>query len=270
MSLSNAALAKIADEVFELLVVPREITPFSGRFPGFDLADAYRVVADIRRRREARGERVVGRKIGFTNAAAWAGYGIAAPIWNYLYDTATHELTHGFSLLLGERPNIRLETEVALGLCDAPMPSMTEEELLSCIEWVALDFEVCTSIFPKWQFEVADAAATGVHVALLLGPRHPIDGSRGDWAACLQTFSVTLSEVAGARFDGGGAQVLGSPIKAFGQLVRELDRYDGEPLRAGDVVTTGTLTAAPPAAAGELWRSSVKGIPFLDIELRLI
>jgi hypothetical protein len=35
----------------------------------------------------ARGERIVSRKIGFTNSAAWAGYGMAcrmlkAPFWS--------------------------------------------------------------------------------------------------------------------------------------------------------------------------------------------
>jgi 2-keto-4-pentenoate hydratase len=269
MGLTKDSLAAIADEVFDTLVVPREVTPFTERYPGFDLSDAYRIVAEIRRRREARGERVIGRKIGFTNSAAWAGYGISAPIWNYLYDTTTYTLASGFSLPIGSRLNVRMETEVALGLGKSPAVGMAEDDLLDCIEWVSLDFEVCTSIFPRWQFKVADAAATGVHVALLLGPKHPIGASRRNWADWLQSFSVTLSEGGGARFGGGGAQVLGSPLRAFGQLLHELERYGGEPLRAGDIVTTGTLTAAPPAAAGDVWRASVSGIPFAEIQLRL-
>jgi 2-oxo-3-hexenedioate decarboxylase len=162
-----------------------------------------------------------------------------------------------------------METEVALGLCEAPETGMEDDELLGCIEWAALDFEICTSIFPSWRFSVADAATTGVHVALLLGARHPVDRSRERWADQLASFSITLSEAAGARASGGGAQVLGTPIKALKHLVRELARHGGEPLRAGELVTTGTLTEALPAAPGERWRAEATGADFASIEVRL-
>ena len=68
---------------------------------------------------------------------------------------------------------------------------------------------------------------------------------------------------------GGGDQVLGSPIKALKYLVRELARYGGESLRAGEFVTTGTLTQALPAAPGDRWRAEARGAEFADIEIRL-
>ncbi|RAZ84772.1 hydratase [Mesorhizobium hawassense] len=224
----------------------------------------------MRRRREANGERVVGRKIGFTNSAAWAGYGITGPIWNYLYDTTTSDLSEKASLDVANWPNVRMEAEVALGLCAAPDSRMDELELLGCVQWAALDFEVCTSIFPDWRFKVADGAATGVHVALLVGPRHAIEDDRERWGRQLQSFSATLASNDGASAIGGGSQVLGSPIKAFAYLVRELERFGGEPLKTGDIVTTGTLTVALPAQSGQRWRASASGIPFEEISLDLV
>ena len=53
----------------------------------------------------------------------------------------------------------------------------------------------------------------------------------------------------------GALRVLGSPIKALKYLVRELARCGGEPLRAGEFVTTGTLTEALPALKVERVRS---------------
>lgn len=270
MPVSDETLAIIADEVFGTMVRPREVSPFSDRFTGYGLEDAYAIVNKVRRWREARGDRVVGRKIGFTNAAAWAGYGISGPIWNYLYETTTLNLPPPDGTFpLSDWPNVRIETEVALGLCKAPEPDMKDEDLLACIDWAALDFEICTSIFPSWRFKVADAATTGVHVALLLGERHSLGAARKRWARELASFSATLSETTGASASGGGGQVLGSPIKALGYLVRELARHGGEPLRAGELVTTGTLTPALPAASGQLWRASATGIDFADVELRL-
>ena len=40
----------------------------------------------MRDARLARGERVLGRKIGFTNRTIWAEFGVDAPMWGYLYD----------------------------------------------------------------------------------------------------------------------------------------------------------------------------------------
>jgi 2-oxo-3-hexenedioate decarboxylase len=262
-------ICSIADEVFARMNEPREILPFSDAFPELDLAGAYAVVADIRRRREARGERVVGRKIGFTNAAAWTGYGITGPIWNYLYDTTTLDLPlAGADHPVRRWPNLRMEAEVALGLKEAPEPGMSDSGLMACVEWAALDFEICTSIFPDWRFKVADAATTGVHVALLIGPRHVI-GDEGDrWERAFREFVATLSS-GRTSATGGGRDVLGSPIKALGYLVKELKRFGGEPLRAGEIVTTGTLTRALPATAGEAWRAEVSGIDFAPIEVRL-
>ncbi len=40
----------------------------------------------------ARGERPVGRKIGFTNRTIWAEYGVYAPIWGDMYDTTLRDL----------------------------------------------------------------------------------------------------------------------------------------------------------------------------------
>jgi 2-oxo-3-hexenedioate decarboxylase len=92
----------------------------------------------------------------------------------------------------------------------------------------------------------------------------------GEWIEWLQSFSATLSEVRGAQFLGGGAAVLGSPLNALALLLEELDRYGGMPLRAHDIVTTGTLTAAPPAAPGDHWRSSLVGLPLGDIEMGFV
>lgn len=270
MPLSNPIRSDIADEVQRTRGVLAEVAPFTDRYPGFELEDSYWVVEEMRRRREAKGEKVIGRKIGFTNSAAWTGYGITGPIWNYLYDTTTFDLSEKSSLDVRNWPNVRMEAEVALGLRAAPDTRMNERELLDCVQWAALDFEVCTSIFPEWHFKVADGAATGVHVALLLGQRHSIEGQRERWGDQLQSFSATLAGNDGSSAVGGGSQVLGSPIKAFAYLVRELSRFGGEPLKSGDIVTTGTLTVALPAQSGQRWRASPSGIPFEEISMDLV
>ena len=80
----------IAAEAFALLGAGRQIAPFSDRYPNFGMDDAYRVAAAVRMKREARGERPVGRKIGFTNRTIWAEYNVYAPMWGHVYDRTLH------------------------------------------------------------------------------------------------------------------------------------------------------------------------------------
>ena len=71
----------IAREALAALDSVRQIEPFTARDPGFDTGQAYAVTATLRALREARGEKPVGRKIGFTNRDLWAQYKINCPIW---------------------------------------------------------------------------------------------------------------------------------------------------------------------------------------------
>jgi len=40
------------------------------------------------------------------------------------------------------------------------------------------------------------------------------------------------------------------------------------PLRAGEIISTGTLTLAMPVSAGEIWTTKVTDIPLEEITLR--
>src|SRR5271156_4247560 len=69
-------LQDIAKEVLEVLGTGRQLDPFSKVYPDFGVRDAYNVTAAVRAEKEARGERPIGRKIGFTNRTIWAEYGV--------------------------------------------------------------------------------------------------------------------------------------------------------------------------------------------------
>jgi 2-keto-4-pentenoate hydratase len=60
---------------------------------------------------------------------------------------------------------------------------------------------------------------------------------------------------------GGGSKVLGSPLEAVKFLLHELTRDpEAEPLRAGEIVTTGTLTEAMPVKTGQTWSTEMHGL----------
>ncbi len=249
----------------------RQIAPLASGDAALDLPLAYRVTAALRRLRQARGERPVGRKIGFTNRTIWAEYGVYAPIWGDMYDTTLRALDPGTPLDLSPYLEPRIEPEIAFGLGRAPEPGMHESALLDCIRWVAHGFEIVQSVFPGWKFAAADTvAAFGLHGAYRIGPRHELTAAtRPAWLAQLSRFEVTL-ERDGVEVDRGSAgNVLGGPLSALRHLV-ELLAADpvNPPLAAGEIVTTGTVTRAFPVAPGETWRTRIGGLPVAGIEIR--
>lgn len=243
-----------------------QMDPFSSRPSGLDLATAYGVAAAVRRRREARGERVVGRKIGFTNTTIWAEYGVGAPIWGYVYDTTLHDLAgldRPFDLSPFAEP--RIEPEIIFGLARAPEPGMDERALLSCVEWVAHGFEIVQSIFPAWRFTAADTvAALGLHGALLVGPRLAMTPDLAEpLYESLASFEIALTMDGEAADHGRAANVLGGgPLTALRHLLDVLAADPSAPgLEAGEIISTGTLTRALPTRPGETWRTALQGSP---------
>jgi 2-oxo-3-hexenedioate decarboxylase len=261
----------VAAEAFATLANGRQIASFSARHPAFDLDEAYRATAAVRQMRESRGERPVGRKIGFTNRAMWIEHGVRAPIWGYVYDTTVRgiaEIDKTFSLAGLAEP--RIEPEIVFGLAAAPAPGMDERALLACVDWVAHGFEIVHSIFPGWTFSAPDTvAAFGLHGALLVGARHSVAARPAHWSERLSTFAIELKRDGMVIERGRGSNVLGGPLSALRHLVDLLANDPvNPPLAAGEIVTTGTLTLAQPAAPGETWTTRLTGIALGPLRVR--
>jgi 2-oxo-3-hexenedioate decarboxylase len=245
------------------------IEPFTSRDPRFNIEQAYAVAAAAHRMRLARGEKPIGRKIGFTNRGIWQQYNVDAPVWGYMYTHSVAPLDQPLSLAPFCEPLI--EPELALGLAKAPAPGMNERDLLDCIEWIAHGFEVVQSIFPGWKFKVPDTIANfGMHAAYRLGPPLAVTAeNREALFDSLATFTVTLFHDGEEIDRGRGSNVLDGPLSALRYLVEVLANDPANPpLAAGEVVTTGTLTRAFPIRAGETWSTEISGIPLSGIRFR--
>jgi 2-keto-4-pentenoate hydratase len=265
-----ADVAAIADEIFVNLGSGRQIAPFTSRPGGLTLDDAYRVTALLDQKREARGERRLGRKIGFTNRTIWQQYNVYAPIWGYVYDSTVHDLDQTATLPLAGLPEPRIEPEIVFGLGAVPAPDMDDAALIACIDWVAHGFEIVQSLFPDWKFLAADTVAVdGLHGALLIGPRHKVGQRGAEWQKTLADFTIELWCDGSAIDRGVAANVLDGPLSALRHFVGLLaDDAVNHPLEAGEIVTTGTLTRAMPVHAGETWSTTLSGIALDGIRLR--
>src|SRR5262245_48223780 len=190
--LSTTALRNIAAEAAGAFNNgPREIQPFTARYPDLTIDDAYHITARANEMRVAKGYRPVGRKIGFTNRRIWGEYDVHAPVWGYVYDRTLHDLATPLPLAPYSDPKI--EPEIMFGLARAPSPGMDDAALLTCVAWVAHGYEMVQSIYPGWKFAQPDAVIVdGHHAALLIGPRHGIGADAGEWLRRLTSFEVEL------------------------------------------------------------------------------
>jgi 2-oxo-3-hexenedioate decarboxylase len=245
-----------------------QVRPFAARYPLLTMNDAYRITALANGIRVARGYKPIGRKIGFTNRRIWDEYGVHAPVWGYVYDRTLYELST--PLPLAAFPEPKIEPEIMFGLAKAPAPGMDDAAILSCTAWVAHGYEIVQSVFPGWKFAPPDAVIVdGHHGALLIGPRHEIGASVGEWLRTLTSFEIELF-CDGKLMDKGHAlNVLEGPVSTVRYVMELLTRDPGNPpLTAGEIISTGTLTRALPVNPGETWSTRLKGIALENATLR--
>jgi 2-keto-4-pentenoate hydratase len=240
---------------------------------GLTMTEAYALALELRSKRIARGERAVGYKIGFTNRNIWATYGVHAPVWGTVWERGLHRAAHSIpsTLSLG-KPMITLaaqiEPEVVFAFKQAPRASMNEAQLADCLEWAAFGFEIVHCHFANWKFTPPDTVIDfGLHAHLFVGEPVPLNGSLAA-AKSLSHIKVALLCDGEVKDQGIGSNVLDGPFEALKHFVNEISSLDGAPaLKAGDVVTTGTLTGAWPVQAGERWSVQIEGAPLKGFEL---
>jgi 2-oxo-3-hexenedioate decarboxylase len=266
-------VAARAQQLLEALDTASTLATFTAQEPSFDLAQAFAVADELRRLRIARGEVPLGYKIGFTNRGIWARYGVFAPIWGPVWST-TVEPVDGTetSVSLASFAEPRLEPEIMFGLARAPEAGMTTSDLAGCIEWIAHGYEIVHTHFAGWRFAAADTVADfALHGRLFVGPRVPIAGfaDAGEVAAQLAAVRVTLC-CDGREVEEGGADiVLDGPLNALRLWVDAMAvQAERWPIRAGDIVTTGTITDAAPLAAGQCWQTRLSDPRLAGMTLR--
>jgi 2-oxo-3-hexenedioate decarboxylase len=261
--MAAAAYDALAAELIELHEAPREVPPFSERFPGLTPQAGYRAARHLHAHRLAQGWRPRGRKIGFTNRTLWARYGVHEPMWGTVYEqTLIHAHRDRARVPLAGLTQPRIEPEIAFTLKAAPARTRDPQKLLEAIECVAHSVEIVQCHHPDWKVTIADCCAdNGLHGRLIVGTPVKVAEIPG-LAAALPAAEVTLKKGVATIDRGVGANVLGSPLLALAFLVEVLAaQADAPPLEAGEIISTGVLTDAHPVRPGETWSTSFTGLP---------
>src|SRR3712207_1660783 len=209
-------------------------------------ADGYAVQALLEERSSAP---LFGWKIAATSREGQAHIGVDGPLAGRLL--AERVFDSGAELPLGVNHMRVVEPEFAFRMARdlAPRASPYDaEEVLDAVAALHPAIEVPDSRYDDFASVgapqlIADNACARLFV---LGP-----ATRADWRDMdLARHEVVGSVAGGIEREGRGANVLGDPRVALTWLANELSRL-GVPLRAGQVVTTGTCMAPLPVAEGD-------------------
>lgn len=212
---------------------------------GNDLALARKVQEANRDHWRAAGRRVAGRKIAVSSPQAQTALGATAPAWGWLY--ADMLLADGAAVPADAVLHPKLEGEVAMVLGrDLTMPQPTMADALAAVDWCMPAIEIAGSRIANGAAKIADLVADNANSGLVvLG-----SPARRPGGLDLRRLGMSLAKNGSHIASGSGAAVAGHPFAALAWLAGDCVAL-GQPLRAGELIMTGTFFPMQPAAAGD-------------------
>lgn len=248
MELTATDAEALAGALLEAELAARPIPPPTEAHPDLGVAGAYAVQLRGRALREARGARVVGRKVGLTSAAMQELLGVDEPDFGYLTDAMVRP--DGAELDASGLIAPRVEAEVAFRL-GAPLQGadVDRHAALAAVAEVAPALEVVDSRVADWRITLADTVADNASSGLaVIGPFRPVDGL--DLTAVGVELAVRRADGSTDTASGRGDAVLGHPAEALAWLARALAPF-GEGIGAREVVIPGAMHRALDVRAGD-------------------
>lgn len=240
-------IESLGDELFEALRARRTLPPLTEREPSITIDDAYHISHRMLSRRQADGERVVGKKIGVTSDAVQNMLGVHQPDFGFL--TNVMRVANNSNVSLAEHNLIqpRVEGEIAFVLNrDLTGPGVTEADVLAATEYVTPCFEIVDSRIRDWQIKIQDTVADNASCGLFVVGEQRVDPNAIDLAAVAMTIKRDGKHAA----DGLGSAVQGHPATAIAWLANTLGSYD-IPFLAGETILSGSLAPLLPVTPGE-------------------
>lgn len=228
-------IAEIAAELFEAGQSRTPIDPLSERYPDLDIASAYRVQSLQIADRVARGDHVVGFKIGLTSQAMRDQMGVHEPDFGHLLASTVVDRVVPLDRLIAPL----VEPEIAVVLSTSLRgPGLMPNDVAAAIATVHPALEVVDSRIRGWRIRIFDTIADNASAGLvILGDPMP------PGAIAIDELHCSMVVNSDAAVSGHACDTMGSPLAAVTWLANTLGTL-GVELPAGSILLTGALTRA--------------------------
>jgi 2-oxopent-4-enoate/cis-2-oxohex-4-enoate hydratase len=249
-----------ADDLFDALVNCHTVPPLRGKYPTIDMESAYKISLNQLARRQARGEKVIGKKIGVTSKAVQDMLNVHQPDFGFLTDNMIFTDKVPIS---GNLIQPKAEGEIAFvmknRLCG---PGVTEADVLAATEAVMPCFEIVDSRIEDWKITIEDTVADNASCGFFaINDKAAVDPRTIDLPAC----AMTVYKNGQPLSEGLGSAALGNPLTCVAWLANVLGQY-GVALEAGDIILSGSLVPLEPVVAGDKMSLTISSIGDLAIE----
>lgn len=254
MKLDTATIAALAERLEQCELQARDTTKITDEHPDMDWDDAYAIQDEIRRRKLARGVRIVGLKAGLTSHAKMKQMGVATPCFGFLADYFS--LPEGAECKVSELIHPKVEPEIAFVMKHALRgPGCHIGSVLAATDFVLPGIEVIDSRYRDFKFDLKSVIADNTSAVRFVVGGQPLPVDRVD----LRTVGIVLEKNGQPVAFGAGAAVLGHPAAAIAMLANHLGARGGE-IPAGSLILSGGITEAVAVAAGDSVALRVQGM----------
>ena len=254
MKLRQEVIAKLAEHLETCELEARDTTKITDEYPDMDWDDAYAIQDEIRRRKVARGCKIVGLKAGLTSHVKMKQMGVSTPCFGFLADYFS--VPEGGECKVSELIHPKVEPEIAF-VTNKPLrgPGCHIGNVLAATDFVMPGIEVIDSRYRDFKFDLKSVIADNTSaVRFVLGGR-ALSVSEVD----LRTVGIVLEKNGEPVAFGAGAAVLGHPASAIAMLANHLGAR-GEEIPAGTLILSGGITEAIAVKAGDSVCLRVQGM----------
>ncbi|MDO6683374.1 MULTISPECIES: 2-oxopent-4-enoate hydratase [unclassified Oceanobacter] len=253
--MNEADIKQAGDELYNALVNRTTLRPLTERYPDITIKDAYHVSLRMNERRIEAGERIIGKKIGVTSKAVQNMLNVHQPDFGFLTDKMAY--SQGQEMPISElmiQP--KAEGEIAFVLKnDLLGPGITNADVLAATDFVIPCFEIVDSRIENWQIKIEDTVADNASCGLFVLGDTAVSPLDVDLTSC----GMVVEKNGAIISTGAGAAALGSPVNCVTWLANTLGEF-GIPLKAGEVILSGSLVPLEPVKAGDFMSVSIGGI----------
>jgi 2-oxopent-4-enoate/cis-2-oxohex-4-enoate hydratase len=246
---------ELGDELYAALRNRRPVSPLTTREPDISLTDAYQISSRLLRRRCDDGEFVIGKKIGVTSKAVQQMLKVYSPDFGYLTNRMMYQ--SGDVLPISDTLIApRAEGELAFVLKqDLQGPGVNVLDVLRAVDYLMPCFEIVDSRIADWKIRIEDTVADNASCGLFVLGDAIADISGLDLVTCGMVLSLNGEIIS----TGAGAAAMGSPLTCVAWLANKLGEF-GVPLKAGEIILSGSLVPLQPVKAGDSMSLMVGGV----------